>query len=108
MKVCVYVCAVWSIGRCMESEEIEKRFGHADMASKSEEKCWMRNITLTCQHSRAGGGGGQKVTGSIRWAAYVYYNIIIIAAIIIQVDPGGWGEGGVPGKMRNVQKCAMP
>ena len=40
----------------MESEEIEKRFGHADMASKSVGKCWMRNITLTCQHFRAGGG----------------------------------------------------
>ena len=39
------------------------------------------------------GGGGQKVTGSIRWAAYVHYNIIIIAEIIIQVDPGGWGGG---------------
>ena len=70
MKVCVYVCAVWSKGRCMESEEIEKRFGHEDMASKSEGKCWMRNIT----HLPAfqGGGGGQKVTGSNRWAAYVY------------------------------------
>ena len=60
MKVCVYVCAVWSIGRCMESEEIEKRFGHEDMASKSEGKCWMRNITHLPAFQ---GGGGPKGDG---------------------------------------------